>query len=82
MAGTGRLKHPEIGLVLAGLLGKTIREQKLDTVVSGCPSCRDGVKMQAVLKGRNTQASDLFGMLLTAVQNHPSRQEPMELATL
>jgi FAD/FMN-containing dehydrogenase/Fe-S oxidoreductase len=67
MAGTGRLKHPEIGLALATSLGKTIDENQLGTVVSGCPSCRDGVVMQATLEKRSVRVRDLFGILLTAV---------------
>lgn len=46
LSGTGRLKHPKIGTRIAEKLFDQIREAPAAAVVSGCPSCRDGVKMQ------------------------------------
>lgn len=46
LSGTGRLKHPKIGTKISEKLFEQIRETPPEAVVSGCPSCRDGVKMQ------------------------------------
>lgn len=46
LSGTGRLKHPKIGTKISEKLFEQIREEPPEVVVSGCPSCRDGVKMQ------------------------------------
>jgi Fe-S oxidoreductase len=46
LSGTGRLKHPKIGTKISEKLFEQIREEPPQVVVSGCPSCRDGVKMQ------------------------------------
>lgn len=46
LSGTGRLKHPKIGTKIAEKLFEQIREHEPEVVVSGCPSCRDGVKIQ------------------------------------
>lgn len=46
LSGTGRLKHPKIGTKISEKLFEQIREEPPQAVVSGCPSCRDGVKMQ------------------------------------
>lgn len=46
LSGTGRLKHPRIGTKIAEKLFEQIREKPAEVVVSGCPSCRDGVSMQ------------------------------------
>jgi FAD/FMN-containing dehydrogenase/Fe-S oxidoreductase len=46
LSGTGRLKFPKIGTKIAEKLFEQIAETPPDAVVSGCPSCRDGVKMQ------------------------------------
>jgi FAD/FMN-containing dehydrogenase/Fe-S oxidoreductase len=46
LSGTGRLKHPKIGTKISEKLFDQIRESPAAAVVSGCPSCRDGVKMQ------------------------------------
>jgi len=46
LSGTGRLKHPRIGTKISEKLFEQIRERPASAIVSGCPSCRDGVKMQ------------------------------------
>lgn len=46
LSGTGRLKHPKIGTKISEKLFEQIREEPPSAVVTGCPSCRDGVKMQ------------------------------------
>ena len=46
LSGTGRLKHPKIGTKISEKLFEQIREVPPDVVVSGCPSCRDGVQIQ------------------------------------
>ncbi|MEY4065626.1 MAG: hypothetical protein RIR26_1834 [Pseudomonadota bacterium] len=46
LSGTARLKNPRIGTQIAENLFDQIRSAPADTVVSGCPSCRDGVKIQ------------------------------------
>lgn len=46
LSGTGRLKHPKIGTEIAESLFEQMAENPPEVCVSGCPSCRDGVKMQ------------------------------------
>jgi FAD/FMN-containing dehydrogenase/Fe-S oxidoreductase len=46
LSGTGRLKHPKIGTKISEKLFEQIMEVPPLVVVSGCPSCRDGVKIQ------------------------------------
>lgn len=46
LSGTGRLKHPRIGTKISEKLFEQIAERPASAVLSGCPSCRDGVKMQ------------------------------------
>lgn len=46
LSGSNRLKHPKIGTKIAEKLFDQIREQPAELIVSGCPSCRDGVRMQ------------------------------------
>lgn len=46
LSGTSRLKKPKIGTQIAENLFEQIRAAPTQTVVSGCPSCRDGVKIQ------------------------------------
>jgi len=65
MAGTGRLRHPEVGFLLAEQLAETIRNEKLENVISGCPSCRDGLMLQAALEGSEVETEDLYGFLLS-----------------
>lgn len=53
LSGTGRLKHPKIGTKISEKLFEQIREEPAEVVVSGCPSCRDGVTMQRdILQGK------------------------------
>lgn len=51
LSGTGRLKHPRIGTKIAEKLFEQIAEKPAAAVLSGCPSCRDGVKMQRDILG-------------------------------
>lgn len=46
LSGTARLKHPQIGTKISEKLFEQVLDHKPQVVVSGCPSCRDGVKMQ------------------------------------
>lgn len=46
LSGTGRFKHPKIGTKISEKLFEQIREEPPQAIVSGCPSCRDGLKMQ------------------------------------
>jgi|GEM_PF-590651 len=70
LSGTGRLKHPRIGTKIAEKLFEQIAEKPADVVVSGCPSCRDGVKMQReILAGKKDalaefEVSGLFQSIL------------------
>ncbi|MBN1424581.1 (Fe-S)-binding protein, partial [Candidatus Fermentibacteria bacterium] len=66
MAGTGRLRHPEVGLVLAERLAAAIRDAGVDMVVSGCPSCRDGMQLQATIDGAPLRVDDIYGLLVEA----------------
>lgn len=66
MAGTGRLEHPEVGLILAETLAATIREHGLDTVVSGCPSCRDGMRLQAAIDSAGFRVDDIYALISEA----------------
>lgn len=59
LSGTGRLKHPRIGTKIAEKLFEQIGEAAPQIVVSGCPSCRDGVKMQRdIVQARGTDEAD------------------------
>ncbi len=59
LSGTSRLKHPRIGTQIAENLFDQIRSAPADVVVSGCPSCRDGVKIQqGILQARKDMAAD------------------------
>ncbi len=70
MAGTGRIMHPEIGHLLATKLAKEIIEERVSLIVSGCPSCRDGVLLQSTLTGTELTVTDLFGFLLSLENTH------------
>jgi FAD/FMN-containing dehydrogenase/Fe-S oxidoreductase len=59
LSGTGRLKHPKIGTKISEKLFEQIREEPPKAVVSGCPSCRDGVKMQRdILAAKKDQIAE------------------------
>ncbi len=59
LSGTGRLKHPKIGTKISEKLFEQIREEPPQAVVSGCPSCRDGVKMQRdILAAKKDQIAE------------------------
>lgn len=59
LSGTGRLKHPKIGTKIAEKLFEQIREHEPEVVVSGCPSCRDGVKIQRdIVASKNDLVAD------------------------
>jgi FAD/FMN-containing dehydrogenase/Fe-S oxidoreductase len=75
LSGTARLKHPKIGTQIAEKLFSQIREEPPDVVVSGCPSCRDGVKMQRdILKAKKDpqaafHVSGIFEQILQDQKN-------------
>ena len=59
LSGTGRLKHPKIGTKISEKLFEQILEDPPQVVVSGCPSCRDGVKIQRnILIGESDPAAN------------------------
>ncbi|MEY3902105.1 MAG: hypothetical protein RL189_1411 [Pseudomonadota bacterium] len=59
LSGTSRLKHPRIGTQIADNLFSQIRSAPADAIVSGCPSCRDGVKIQqGILQARKDAIAD------------------------
>lgn len=71
LSGTGRLKHPRIGTKIAEKLFEQIRAAPAEAVVSGCPSCRDGVVIQRnILQGRQDplgrfEVSGIFQQILS-----------------
>ncbi|WP_158998194.1 FAD-binding and (Fe-S)-binding domain-containing protein [Pigmentibacter ruber] len=75
LSGTGRLKHPKIGTKISEKLFEQIREQPAEIVVSGCPSCRDGVKMQKeILAAKkdeiaNFEVSGIFQEIMKTVKS-------------
>lgn len=72
LSGTGRLKHPKIGTEIASKLFEQIGEQPPQVVVSGCPSCRDGVKIQRnILKAQNDAVAefDIAGIFEQILQD-------------
>ncbi|NBW80182.1 hypothetical protein EBR21_00360, partial [bacterium] len=51
--------HPRIGTQIAENLFDQIRSAPADVVVSGCPSCRDGVKIQqGIMKAKKELVAD------------------------
>lgn len=59
LSGTSRLKKPKIGTQIAENLFEQIRAAPAQTVVSGCPSCRDGVKIQQeIMQSKNDSVAD------------------------
>jgi FAD/FMN-containing dehydrogenase/Fe-S oxidoreductase len=73
LSGTGRLKHPKIGTKIAEKLFEQIREAEPETVVSGCPSCRDGVSIQRnILAARKDPVADfnVAGIFEQIVKDH------------
>jgi Fe-S oxidoreductase len=63
MAGIGRIEHPDVGLMLAERLSGAIRAACIRRVVSGCPSCRDGLRLQSTLERADLEVTDLFCLL-------------------
>lgn len=73
LSGTGRLKHPKIGTKIAERLFEQIAEATPDSVVSGCPSCRDGVSMQRdILAARKDPVAEfnVSGIFEQIVRDH------------
>lgn len=73
LSGTGRLKHPKIGTKIAEKLFEQIREAEPQTVVSGCPSCRDGVTIQRnILAARQDPVAEfnVAGIFEQIVKDH------------
>lgn len=77
LSGTSRLKHPRIGTQIAENLFEQIEASPSQVVVSGCPSCRDGVKIQqGILQAQNEKFADfeiagLFQQIITSLYpNH------------
>jgi Fe-S oxidoreductase len=62
LSGTGRLKHPKIGTKISEKLFEQILENPPQVVVSGCPSCRDGVKIQRNILVGEGQSEANFGI--------------------
>ena len=59
LSGTARLKNPRIGTQIAENLFDQIRAAPASVVVSGCPSCRDGVKIQqGILQSRKDRVAE------------------------
>lgn len=59
LSGTSRLKKPKIGTQIAENLFEQIRSAPAQTVVSGCPSCRDGVRIQqGIMQAKNDRVAD------------------------
>lgn len=56
LSGTGRLKHPKIGTKIAEKLFEQIAAKPAEVIVSGCPSCRDGVSMQREILASRKEA--------------------------
>ncbi len=50
--------------VLAEQLAEHIAEAHLDYVVSGCPSCRDGISLQSTLRDSDIAVGDIYDALL------------------
>ncbi|NBX16607.1 MAG: FAD-binding oxidoreductase [Proteobacteria bacterium] len=72
LSGTSRLKHPRIGTQIAENLFDQIRSAPADVVVSGCPSCRDGVKIQqGIMQARKDMAAEfeISGIFTQIVQD-------------
>ncbi|NCY17461.1 MAG: (Fe-S)-binding protein, partial [Actinobacteria bacterium] len=75
LSGTGRLKHPKIGTKISEKLFEQIREEPAEIIVSGCPSCRDGVKMQKeILAAKkdeiaNFEVSGIFQEIMKTVKS-------------
>ncbi len=62
MAGTARLAHPELCLVIAQKLASAISHLGLTVLVSSCPSCRDGLRLQAALERTGWDVRDPFDL--------------------
>ncbi|NBO37376.1 FAD-binding oxidoreductase [bacterium] len=59
LSGTSRLKNPRIGTQIAENLFEQIQQAPAQAVVSGCPSCRDGVKIQqGILSARKDRIAE------------------------
>ena len=75
LSGTGRLKHPKIGTKISEKLFEQIEEHEPKVVVSGCPSCRDGVKIQRDIlqaQGNNSaqfEIAGIFEQIMTVVNS-------------
>ena len=79
LSGTGRLKHPKIGTKIAEKLFEQIAEARPDTVVSGCPSCRDGVSIQKdILEARQDPVAEfnVAGIFEQIVKDHSMASSP------
>lgn len=72
LSGTGRLKHPKIGTKISEKLFEQIHEEPPQVIVSGCPSCRDGVKMQQdilIAKEKNYNKFEISGIFEQIMKN-------------
>lgn len=59
LSGTARLKNPRIGTQIAENLFEQIQAAPASAVLSGCPSCRDGVKIQqGILLARKERVAE------------------------
>lgn len=48
-------------------LAEDIAAADLDYIVSGCPSCRDGIELQSTLSNTAIKTDDIFGALLRTI---------------
>jgi Fe-S oxidoreductase len=77
LSGTSRLKKPKIGTQIAENLFDQIRAAPTQTVVSGCPSCRDGVKIQqGILQAKMDSVADfeIKGIFQQIVSDLPATE--------
>lgn len=75
LSGNARLKHPFIGTEIAEGVFKELEDKPVTQIVSGCPSCRDGVEMQRTLRKDRApdttpqrKTSDVFSLILQAMR--------------
>jgi Fe-S oxidoreductase len=68
LSGIARYKHPRIGGQIAGKLMANIQESGVKNIVSGCPSCRDGVSIQkGAEKMDQIISQDIFSAVLAGM---------------
>jgi Fe-S oxidoreductase len=69
LSGIARYKHPRIGGQIASVLMEKIKDSDVKNIVSGCPSCRDGVSIQKGAEGLDEiKSQDIFTAVLAALK--------------